>query len=137
MNEPSMFNGPEITFHKDVLHLNGYEHRHVHNMYGLSLVKSTYMGHLQRSNNEKRPFVLTRSTFVGSQRYGNNKIIVEYISANSIFRINFFGFRNFYFENLKNNFEILVSNLPILHFFSNFAKFRKFRIKFKIYLIFF
>jgi alpha 1,3-glucosidase len=74
MNEPSMFNGPEITFHKDALHLNGFEHRHVHNMYGLSLVKSTYMGHLQRTNNEKRPFVLTRSTFVGSQRYGKKMI---------------------------------------------------------------
>ena len=70
MNEPSMFNGPEITFHKDALHLNGFEHRHVHNLYGLSLVKSTYMGHLQRTNGERRPFVLTRSTFAGSQRYG-------------------------------------------------------------------
>lgn len=70
MNEPSMFNGPEITFHKDSIHLNGFEHRHVHNIYGINLVKATYMGHLLRSNGERRPFVLTRSTFAGSQRYG-------------------------------------------------------------------
>jgi alpha 1,3-glucosidase len=70
MNEPTVFNGPEITFHKDALHLNGLEHRHTHNMYGINHHKSTYMGHLQRSNGEQRPFVLTRSTFIGSQRYG-------------------------------------------------------------------
>jgi hypothetical protein len=27
MNEPSVFNGPEITMHKDVLHHNNVEHR--------------------------------------------------------------------------------------------------------------
>ena len=70
MNEPSMFNGPEITFPKDALHLNGFEHRAVHNLYGQNLVKATYRGHLQRSGGERRPFVLTRSTFAGSQRYG-------------------------------------------------------------------
>jgi alpha 1,3-glucosidase len=70
MNEPSMFNGPEITFHKDALHLNGFEHRDVHNIYGQNLVKATFMGHLQRSGGERRPFVLTRSTYAGSQRYG-------------------------------------------------------------------
>jgi alpha 1,3-glucosidase len=71
MNEPSMFNGPEITFPKDALHLNGYEHRVVHNIYGQNQVKATYRGHLERANGERRPFVLTRSTFAGSQRYGN------------------------------------------------------------------
>ena len=34
MNEPSVFNGPEITMHKDAKHSGGWEHRHVHNMYG-------------------------------------------------------------------------------------------------------
>ena len=70
MNEPSMFNGPEITFPKDAVHLNGFEHRAVHNIYGLNNVKATWNGHLERSNGEHRPFVLTRSTFAGSQRYG-------------------------------------------------------------------
>lgn len=27
MNEPSVFNGPEITMHKDVLHYGDVEHR--------------------------------------------------------------------------------------------------------------
>jgi alpha 1,3-glucosidase len=70
MNEPSVFNGPEVTFSKDVVHLNGFEHRDVHNIYGISHVNATYHGHLARSNGERRPFILTRSAFAGSQRYG-------------------------------------------------------------------
>lgn len=70
MNEPSMFNGPEITFPKDAVHLNGFEHRDVHNLYGQNLVKATFLGHMARSNGLRRPFILTRSTFAGSQRYG-------------------------------------------------------------------
>lgn len=70
MNEPSMFNGPEVTFHKDAMHLNGFEHRNLHNQYGQYHHRSTYLGHLMRTNGEKRPFILTRSTFAGSQRYG-------------------------------------------------------------------
>lgn len=34
MNEPSVFNGPEITMPKDLLHHGGWEHRHIHNLYG-------------------------------------------------------------------------------------------------------
>jgi len=40
MNEPSVFNGPEITMHKDAVHFGGWEHRDVHNMYGTYLVSS-------------------------------------------------------------------------------------------------
>lgn len=35
MNEPSVFNGPEVTMHKDCLHYGGWEHRDIHNIYGL------------------------------------------------------------------------------------------------------
>jgi len=35
MNEPSVFNGPEITMHKDITHDGGWEHRHIHNLYGI------------------------------------------------------------------------------------------------------
>lgn len=35
MNEPSVFNGPEITMHKDAIHHGGWEHRDVHNVYGM------------------------------------------------------------------------------------------------------
>lgn len=38
MNEPSVFNGPEITFHKDVQHYGGTENRDVHNLYGFYVV---------------------------------------------------------------------------------------------------
>lgn len=70
MNEPSVFNGPEVTMHKDVVHNNGlWEHRDVHNAYGHVNVMATHAGHLARSNNEQRPFVLSRSGFAGTQRY--------------------------------------------------------------------
>lgn len=35
MNEPSVFNGPEITMLKDIQHIGGLEHREVHNLYGI------------------------------------------------------------------------------------------------------
>lgn len=42
MNEPSVFNGPEITMHKDCLHYGGWEHRDIHNIYGLLNVSSVF-----------------------------------------------------------------------------------------------
>lgn len=38
MNEPSIFNGPEITMQKDAVHYGGWEHRDVHNINGMPLV---------------------------------------------------------------------------------------------------
>lgn len=39
MNEPSVFNGPEITMQKDNIHPGlGVEHREIHNVYGLLFV---------------------------------------------------------------------------------------------------
>ena len=68
MNEPSVFNGPEVTMPKDCRHLqSSVEHRDVHNVYGHYNHMSTAQGLRQRDN--KRPFVLTRSFFAGSQRY--------------------------------------------------------------------
>ena len=69
MNEPSVFNGPEVTMHKDTVHNNGiWEHRDVHNAYGHVSVMATHAGHLARSDNQQRPFILTRSAFAGTQR---------------------------------------------------------------------
>ncbi|VDK85676.1 unnamed protein product [Litomosoides sigmodontis] len=68
MNEPSVFSGPEITMHKDARHFGGWEHRDVHNIYGFYHHSSTYLGHLMRTNGRKRPFILARSFFIGSQR---------------------------------------------------------------------
>ena len=70
MNEPSVFNGPEITMHKDAVHYGNWEHRDVHNIYGMLLHMATFQGHLLRSEGKARPFILSRSFFAGSQRYG-------------------------------------------------------------------
>ncbi|XP_012940746.1 neutral alpha-glucosidase AB isoform X2 [Aplysia californica] len=68
MNEPSVFNAPEITFPKDVKHLSGRENREVHNLFGKLVHDATFDGLLKRSNYQERPFVLTRAFFAGSQR---------------------------------------------------------------------
>ena len=34
MNEPSVFNGPEVTMQKDLVHAGNVEHREVHNAFG-------------------------------------------------------------------------------------------------------
>ncbi|XP_058812455.1 neutral alpha-glucosidase AB isoform X2 [Topomyia yanbarensis] len=69
MNEPSVFNGPEITMLKDNLHYGGWEHRDLHNLYGHMHIMATYDGLIRRSDATLRPFILTRSHFAGSQRY--------------------------------------------------------------------
>lgn len=71
MNEPSVFNGPETTMPKDNLHYGNWEHRDLHNINGLTFVNATYNALLAREpKHPKRPFVLTRSFFAGSQRMG-------------------------------------------------------------------
>lgn len=69
MNEPSVFNGPEVTMLKDNLHYGGWEHRDVHNLYGQMQLMGTFDGLVRRSNGNLRPFILTRAHFSGSQRY--------------------------------------------------------------------
>ena len=69
MNEPSVFNGPEVTMPKDIVHFGGWEHRDLHNIYGHLYVMGTFGGHLKRSENKLRPFILTRSAFAGTQKY--------------------------------------------------------------------
>lgn len=71
MNEPSVFNGPEVTMPKDNLHHGGWEHRDVHNINGMTFHNATYEALKSRKKGElRRPFVLTRSFFAGSQRVG-------------------------------------------------------------------
>ncbi|XP_065684890.1 neutral alpha-glucosidase AB isoform X2 [Hydra vulgaris] len=70
MNEPAVFDGPENSIHRDAIHFNDIEHREVHNLYGMMFHKSSYDGLLKRSDGKLRPFVLSRSFFAGSQRYG-------------------------------------------------------------------
>ena len=53
---------------KDCIHYGDWEHRHVHNLYGLLHVMSTYEGVLKRSEGTRRPFILSRAAFAGTQR---------------------------------------------------------------------
>ncbi|EAX90208.1 Glycosyl hydrolases family 31 protein [Trichomonas vaginalis G3] len=70
MNEIAVFQRIEGTNHKDWQHMhNTIESRETHNSYGLFMTAGTYKGLLQRDNNKRRPFILTRSFFAGSQKY--------------------------------------------------------------------
>ncbi|KAJ2376658.1 hypothetical protein IW150_001848 [Coemansia sp. RSA 2607] len=70
INKPAVFEGPEHTMPRSLKHYGGWEHCDVHNLYGLLQQKSTYEGLLLRESVPKRPFVLSRSFFAGSHRYG-------------------------------------------------------------------
>ncbi|VEU22614.1 DEKNAAC103466 [Brettanomyces naardenensis] len=83
MNEPSIFNGPETSAPKDLLHYGNWEHRSVHNLFGLTYHEATYNSLIER-NSHIRPFILTRSFFAGSQRTcamwtGDNMARWEYL----------------------------------------------------------
>src|SRR6266567_7531373 len=77
MNEPSVFDGPDKTMPlKTVHHIEepGFvsrtaTHSEIHNIVGLENARATYDGLLKLRPNE-RPFVLTRATYAGGQRYG-------------------------------------------------------------------
>lgn len=73
MNEPSVFNGFGGTVPKSAIHKGGGEypgdtHRRYHNIFGYLMVKASREGILA-ANPDKRPFVLSRSNFLGGQRY--------------------------------------------------------------------
>jgi mannosyl-oligosaccharide alpha-1,3-glucosidase len=70
MNEPSVFNGPEVTMHKDAKSIAGIEHREWHNLYGFYQQMASAEGQVKRSNGNSRHFVLSRAFFAGSQRFG-------------------------------------------------------------------
>ncbi|RZC39970.1 neutral alpha-glucosidase C-like [Asbolus verrucosus] len=87
MNEPSVFDDNlEKTCPSDLVHHGGVIHRDIHNIYGLLHTMSTHQGLLDRDNGTKRPFILTRSHFAGTQRYsaiwtGDNTADWGYISV--------------------------------------------------------
>ena len=73
MNEPAVFNGPDATMPEDNLHRGGGEllqdiHLRYHNVYGMLMVKASREGIL-KVNPDKRPFVLSRSNFLGGHKY--------------------------------------------------------------------
>ena len=61
--------GPEVSMDKHNKNLAGVEHREWHNLYGMYMQQATAEGLLQRNEpQDKRPFVLSRSFYSGSQR---------------------------------------------------------------------
>jgi alpha-glucosidase len=71
MNEPAVFSPPSHSMPLDVRHDNEGEptdHREIHNVYGMLMTRATHEG-LLRLRPDERPFVLTRATFAGGQRY--------------------------------------------------------------------
>jgi alpha-glucosidase len=77
MNEPSVFDGPDKTMPLNTVHrieepgftTRTATHAEIHNIMGLENARATYEGLLKLRPNE-RPFVLTRATYAGGQRYG-------------------------------------------------------------------
>jgi alpha-glucosidase len=88
MNEPSVFDGPDGTMPENNLHRGGGElpadvHLRYHNVYGMLMVKASREGIL-KVNPDKRPFILSRSGFLGSNRFaatwtGDNCGTVEHM----------------------------------------------------------
>ena len=76
MNEPAVFGVPTKTMPDDVQHRidePGFvkrtaTHLEIHNVYGMLNSEGTYEGSLKLRPNE-RPFVMTRASFAGGQRY--------------------------------------------------------------------
>jgi len=74
MNEPSVFNGPDGTMPENNFHCGGGGlppaiHLRYHNVYGMLMVKASREGILA-VNPTHRPFILSRSGYLGSHRYG-------------------------------------------------------------------
>lgn len=90
MNEPSVFGGIDGSMPEDNIHQAGGglaagSHLRYHNVYGYNMVKATRDGIMQ-ANPQKRPFVLSRSNFLGGQRYaatwtGDNASTWEHLKA--------------------------------------------------------
>ncbi len=76
MNEPSVFDVPGKTMPDDVQHRidePGFKkrtanHLEIHNIFGLQNTRGTYEGEVTLRPNE-RPFVMTRASYAGGQRY--------------------------------------------------------------------
>lgn len=81
MNEPSVFNGPEITFHKDVQHMGGFENRDLHNMYGFYVVSLHYLFTFQWSCNCNREVSFSPNIIVSVGKFIGT-FAVEHLQLN-------------------------------------------------------
>ncbi|MCH4552178.1 glycoside hydrolase family 31 protein [Aestuariibaculum lutulentum] len=91
MNEPAVMDVPGKSFPDDVRHDyegNPCSHRKAHNIYGMQMARATYQG-LKKFAYPKRPFVITRAAYSGTQRYtsswtGDNVASWEHLSIANI-----------------------------------------------------
>ena len=91
MNEPAVMDVPGKTFPDDVRHNyegNHCSHRKAHNIYGMQMARATYHG-LKKFSYPKRPFVITRAAYSGTQRYtsswtGDNVATWEHLQIANI-----------------------------------------------------
>jgi alpha-glucosidase len=82
---------PGKTFPGDVRHDyddNPCSHRKAHNVYGMQMARATYQG-LKKFSYPKRPFVITRAAYSGTQRYtstwtGDNVATWEHLTIANI-----------------------------------------------------
>lgn len=76
MNEPAIFDTPTKTMPLDTVHRieeagfasRSASHAEIHNVYGMLNARATYEGVLKLAP-DKRPFVMTRASYAGGQRY--------------------------------------------------------------------
>ena len=71
MNEPSVFDVPTKTIELTALHDGGglgTSHATNHNIYGMEMTRGTYEG-VRRLLPDERPFILTRASYAGGERY--------------------------------------------------------------------
>ncbi len=106
MNEPAIFNTPTKTMPLDTRHRIGSDdfaprstdHREIHNVYGMQNTRATYDGLLALRPDE-RPFVMTRASYAGGQRYavtwtGDNSATWDHLklSVQQIINLGLSGF---------------------------------------------
>jgi alpha-glucosidase len=76
MNEPAIFETPTKTMPLDIQHriaepgfqLRSADHAEIHNIYGMLNSRATFEG-LEKLQPTERPFVMTRASYAGGQRY--------------------------------------------------------------------
>ncbi|MBS4539109.1 DUF4968 domain-containing protein [Clostridium sp. D2Q-11] len=89
MNEPANFCTEAKTIPENTIHMDdkgqSRTHKEIHNIYAMLEAQGTYEG-LKKISPNKRPFVLTRAAFAGTQRYaalwtGDNSSIWEHLES--------------------------------------------------------
>ncbi len=106
MNEPAIFETPTKTMPLDTVHRidsddfapRDASHAEVHNVYGMENSRATFEG-LQKLRPDDRPFVMTRASYAGGQRYavtwtGDNNASWEHLklSVQQLINLGLSGF---------------------------------------------